>query len=426
MWIGTSGGADPVKGENGAGNLVYIVPIENEVERGLQAFLERATEEAVDANADHIIFEIDTPGGRVDAAGQIASMMQNLEIPTTSFIINQALSAGSYLALNTDHIYMRPQATMGASGVITQDGNAADEKAQSAWLAAMRSAAESKGRDPQYAAAMADPAIDMPEYGAAEGEYLTLGPTEAVEVGYAEGIVNHREALLKELGLSNATIVETETSLAEEAARFLTNPVVIPILLSVASLGLVVELYSPGFGIAGTMGVIALILFFYGHIIAGLAGMEAIILLLIGIALIVTEFFVAGGILGLLGVGAVIGSLFMSGYDLGHMSMSIGIAFLIALIAAVILFRRIGADKGVFRHVILKDSTATEQGYVSSANRLELVGLAGVAETPLRPAGTGVFEGERLDIVSEGNFIEEGSNIKIVKVEGSRIVVRKL
>ncbi|MFC2948393.1 NfeD family protein [Virgibacillus sediminis] len=424
--LGTFGWTGTVESEEGAGELVYVIPIENEVERGLQAFLERATEEAVEANADHIIFEIDTPGGRVDSAGQIASMLQKLDIPTTSFIVNRALSAGSYLALNTDNIYMRPQATMGASGVITQDGNAADEKAQSAWLAAMRSAAESKGRDPQYAAAMADPDIDMPEYGAPEGEYLTLGPSEAVEVGYAEGVVNHREALMNQLGLSGASIVETETSLAEEVARFLTNPVVIPILLSVASLGLVVELYSPGFGVAGTMGVVALVLFFYGHIVAGLAGMEAVILLVIGIAMIVAEFFVAGGILGLLGIGAVVGSLFMSGYDLGHMSMSVGIAFLIALIAAIILFRRIGADKGVFRHIILKDSTATEEGYVSSANRLELVGKEGIAETPLRPAGTGIFEGERLDVVSEGSFIGKNEKIKVVKVEGSRIVVRQI
>src|SRR5699024_8248853 len=108
------------------------------------------------------------------------------------------------------------------------------------------------------------------------------------------------------------------TSLAEEAARFLTNPVVIPILLSIASLGLVVELYSPGFGVPGIMGLIALVLFFYGYIIAGLVGLEAIILLIIGIILIIIEFFVAGGIIGLLGVGAVLTSLFLSGASITH------------------------------------------------------------------------------------------------------------
>ncbi|MGP4065044.1 NfeD family protein [Oceanobacillus sp. M65] len=412
--------------DNGAGKTVYVIPIEKEVERGLEAFLKRTTDEAVEQGADRIIFEINTPGGRVDSAGQIAGHLQALEIPTTSFVVNEALSAGSYIALNTDTIYMRPQATMGASGVITSDGNAADKKAQSAWLASMRSAAESKGRDPLYAAAMADPSIDLPEYGAGEGEYLTLTPSIATEVDYSEGTVDDRVELLNELGLSDATIVEKETTIAEEVARFLTNPIVIPILLSVASLGLIVELYSPGFGVPGSMGIIALILFFYGHFVAGLAGMEAMILLLLGVVLLIVEFFVPGGILGLLGIGAIIGSLLMSGYDIGHMSMSIAIAFMVAVIASVILFRRIGLDKGVFRHIILRDQTTTDLGYVSTANRLELLGLEGKTVTPLRPAGTAVFDNERLDVVSEGSFIETDRNVKIVKVEGARIVVREI
>ncbi|MBP2078153.1 membrane-bound serine protease (ClpP class) [Oceanobacillus polygoni] len=412
--------------EQGGGKSVYVIPIEREVERGLEAFLKRTTSEAVEAGADHIIFEIDTPGGRVDAAGQIGQIIQGLPIPTTAFIVNEALSAGSYIALFSETIYFKPHATMGASGVITADGTAADEKAQSAWFAAMKSAAESTGRDPLYALAMADSSIDLPEYGAPEGRFLTLGPSDAVEVGYADGIVDDRVELLYELGLSNASIIETEPSAAEEVARFLTNPIVIPILLSVASLGLIVELYSPGFGVPGIMGIVSLLLFFYGHIVAGLAGMEAVVLLVLGIILIIAEFFVPGGILGLLGVGAIIGSLFMSGYDLGHMSMSIGIAFLVTLIVAVILFRRIGMDKGVFRHIILRDSTATEQGYVSSVNRLELIGMEGITLTPLRPSGIGEFDGERIDIVSEGSFIDRNKSVKVVRVEGVRVVVREV
>ena len=92
--------------DDGGGKLVYIIPVEREVERGLEAFLKRTTTEAIESGADHIILEIDTPGGRVDSAGQIATLLQNLEVPTTSFIINEALSAGSYIALNTDNILL--------------------------------------------------------------------------------------------------------------------------------------------------------------------------------------------------------------------------------------------------------------------------------------------------------------------------------
>src|SRR5699024_1130753 len=180
---------------NNKDKLVYIIPVEKEVERGLEAFLVRATNEAIDEGADHIIFEVDTPGGRVDSAGQIGKLLQEIEIPTTSFIVNEALSAGSYIALNSETIYMRPNATMGASGVITSDGNAADKKAQSAWIAAMKSAAQSNGRDPQYAIAMADDSVDLPEYGAPKGEFLTLSPNDALEVGYTEGIVQNQTEL---------------------------------------------------------------------------------------------------------------------------------------------------------------------------------------------------------------------------------------
>lgn len=406
--------------------LVYVVPVEKEVERGLEAFLIRATNEAIEQGANHIIFEIDTPGGRVDSAGQIGKLLQETDIPTTAFIVNEALSAGSYIALNSETIYMRPNATMGASGVITSDGNAADKKAQSAWIASMKSAAQANDRDPQYAIAMADESIDLPEYGAPKGEFLTLSPNDALEVGYAEGIVQNRTELLAALDFKDAEVVEMETSVAEEVARFVTSPVVIPILLSVASLGLIVELYTPGFGIAGTMGLLALVLFFYGHIIAGLAGMETIVLLISGIILIVLEFFVPGGILGIIGICAIVVSLFLSGYDLSHMSISILIAIIVAIVAFIILYRRADAEKGIFQKIILRDRTMTEEGYISATERKELVGQEGVALTTLRPAGTALFGEERIDVVSEGTYIEQNRHVRVVKVEGMRIVVREV
>ncbi|WP_052345803.1 nodulation protein NfeD [Paucisalibacillus sp. EB02] len=410
----------------GGGKQIFVIPIEDDIERGLEAFLSRTTGEAIEAGADHIIFEINTPGGSVEAANNIGTIIANLDIPTTSFIVSEAFSAGSYIALHTDNIYMTPRARMGASGVINSDGTAADKKAQSAWLKTMTSAAEAGGRDPLYAAAMADASIDLPELDAPEGEFLTLTPQEALEVGYSEGIVQDRTELLFELGLSNGTIIQTEPTLAENIARFITNPIVVPILLSLASLGLILELYSPGFGVPGSVGLLSLALFFYGHFVAGLAGMEAIIILILGIVLLIAEFFVPGGILGILGIGAIIGSLFMSGANVGHMMTSVAIAFLVAVVASVILFRRIGLDKGIFRHVILKDRTTTELGYVSNQNRLDLIGMEGISATGLRPSGVAIIANERVDVVTEGSFIQANTPVKVVKVEGVRVIVREL
>ena len=410
----------------GLGKLVYVIPIENEVEKGLEAFLRRTTREAIDAGADHIIFEINTPGGSVDAADGIGQIMQDISIPTTAYIRSRALSAGSYIALFADTIYMNPQATMGASSIITTDGNAADAKAQSYWREAMGSAAEAGGRDRIYAEAMADASIDLPEYNAPEGQFLTLGPTVAIEIGYSEGTVNNRAELLELLQLSDATIVDAEITFAESVARFLTNSLVVSILLTLAGLGLVVELYSPGFGFAGSISLASLALFFYGHAVAGLAGLEVLVLLVLGIGLIIAEFFVPGGILGGIGVLSIIGSLFFATDDIFAMGLSVLTALMITIAAAVILYKRIGLQKGFLRHIILSDQETTERGYVSVKNRKELVGLKGKTLTPLRPSGTGLFDGNRIDIVSEGNFIKDGKTVEIVEVSGSRVVVKEI
>jgi membrane-bound serine protease (ClpP class) len=408
------------------GETVYVIPIEDEVEKGLEAFLTRAINEAREQEADHIIFEVNTPGGLVEAANDIGELLQSVEIDTTTYIRSRALSAGSYIALFSDYIYMAPQATIGASGIINNDGTAADQKAQSYWREAMGSAAEAGGRERIYAEAMADASIDLPEYNAPEGTYLTLGPTKALEVGYSDGTVASLNDVLVALELENATIVDVEQELAETLARFLTNSVVVSILLSLAGIGLVVELYSPGFGVAGSIGLISLVLFFYGHLIAGLAGYEVFVLLIIGAALIVVEVFVPGGILGGLGTMSIFVSLFMATDNIFALSLSLLIAITLTILVAVYLYKRIGLQKGLLRHIILADRETVDKGYVSSVSRKQLVGLTGRALTPLRPSGTGLFESERLDIVSVGNFIKQNDPIEIISVNGSRIVVQRI
>ncbi|WP_436975860.1 SDH family Clp fold serine proteinase, partial [Peribacillus simplex] len=130
--------------------IVYHVPIEETVERGLSAFLERALTTAEAADADLVVFEVNTPGGAVDAAGEIAKLLSDSPIKTVAYVNNRALSAGAYISLSADEIYMVPSATMGSAAVIDSTGNAAGKKAQSYWLAAMKTAAEQNGRDPIY------------------------------------------------------------------------------------------------------------------------------------------------------------------------------------------------------------------------------------------------------------------------------------
>ncbi|SFL66273.1 NfeD family protein [Salibacterium qingdaonense] len=405
---------------------VFIIPVEQTVESGLKAFLERAVEDAESAGADHIIFEIDTPGGAVDAAGDIASLIEDASVPTTAYVVEQAMSAGAYLALSADEIAMAPDTQMGAAQVITGSGNAAGTKAQSSWEKNMQNAAELNGRNPRYARAMADPSVDMPEYSAGKGELLTLTASEAAEVNYAEYTPENREALLQELNFSNAEVQEVQVSAAEKIARFVTNPVLIPILLSVGSIGLIMELYSPGFGIAGILGASSLGLFFFGHMIAGFAGYEALVLAGAGIILVGVELFIPGfGIFGLLGAGAFISSLFFASYSTLNIAVSILIALVLSAVTVILMFS-VFKKRGPVKRFVLEDSVTTDEGFISNESRPELIGQTGKSLTPLRPSGSMQMGDERLDVVLEGGYIEKGRDVKIVKAEGSRIVVRDI
>ncbi|WP_438824148.1 NfeD family protein, partial [Bacillus sp. JJ1503] len=413
----------PFKG-NADNEIVYVVSIQDTVEKGLFAYLNRAVHLAEEDKASAIIFDIDTPGGAVDAAGKIGKLLTSTDVKTISFVNKQALSAGAYIALNTDEIYMVPGSTMGSAAIIDQQGNTAGKKAESYWFAAMEEAAKQSKRNPIYALAMADESINLPEVGAPKGKLLTLGAEKALEVKYSEGTFNNLNELLDHLGYSDAEVKTVEESFAEKIARFITHPVVIPILLSIGSLGLILELYSPGFGLPGFMGLSALLLFFYGHLVAGLAGYETLILFVVGIGLIIAEFFLPGGVAGILGLAAILGSLFLASDNVVHMGISLLIAISISILASIIMVKVLGKKMKFFKKIILTDATKTEEGYVSNKSRLELIGLEGYALTALRPSGTVVIEDERIDVVSEGAFILKDARVRVVKAEGSRIVVR--
>ena len=173
------------------------------------------------------------------------------------------------------------------------------------------------------------------------------------------------------------------------------------------------------------MGISALLLFFYGHFIAGFAGYESLILFIVGLVLIILEMFLPGGILGILGLGGIILSILLAGKSVVDMAIYLVIAITIAIAAMVILMKYFGKKIQIFNKLILRDSTNTEQGYVSNKTRTDLLGKVGVSITPLRPSGTALFGNERIDVVTEGSFIPSDQKVIVVSVEGVRVVVRE-
>ena len=415
-------------------STVYRVPVNGEIELGLAPFIQRAVKEAAETGAVALILDIDTPGGRVDAAEIISDALTDSEVPVYSLINRRAYSAGALIALSTNRIYMRPASVMGAATPVDGTGTKAPEKIVSAMRSQMRALAEANGLEPEVAAAMVDEDIEID--GVVEsGKLLTLTTEEATEIGYAEEIED-LEALLVELGHEGATVVTPELNWAERLVRFFSSSVVSPFLLSLGFLGLLVEIRTPTFGLAGTMGLISLGLFFGSNMIVGLAGLEDVLIVGAGLALLGIEAFVVPGfgIFGVAGIVAILTGLYMSllgnipttpdftraGWVLiWAMLLLIGSAW--ALIRTLPRSSRL-TESGIF----LLAKTASAIGYESAEVRSDLVGKHGTAITDLRPAGTALVGDERIDVVSESEWISAGTPVKVLSAEGYRHIVRSI
>ncbi|MDO9573532.1 MAG: ATP-dependent Clp protease proteolytic subunit [Candidatus Contubernalis sp.] len=270
-----------------AEEIVYFVPVRDAVEHSLKIFLDRSFKEAEQNNASALILEFNTPGGRVDAAQEIKDLILETEVPVYAYVRPQAVSAGAYLAMACDRLYMSPGSTSGAAelrqGITSEE--VADEKHLSAWEAEMRTVAELRDRDPEIAAAMVRREISIPDV-VNSGQLLTLTTRQAQSLGFIDGVFNTRAELLEHLGLEDAQVINKQMSSAERLARFVTHPVTSTILLTIAFAALVIEIMTAGFGVGGSISILAFTLFFGGHIIAGLAGYEVVILFLMVILLL--------------------------------------------------------------------------------------------------------------------------------------------
>lgn len=411
---------------------VYRIPVTGVVELGLAPFIERSLEEAAARGVSAVVLDMDTPGGRVDAAERIADAISDSAVPVYTLVNRRAFSAGALIALSTQGIYMRPGSVIGAATPVDGAGQKAPEKIVSAMRSEMRALAEARGLDPRVAEAMVDESIAIP--GVIEaGQLLTLTTEEAVDIGYATEVAD-LPSLLELLGEESAQVVTSEANWAERVVRFFSNPVVAPFLLTLGFLGLITEIKTPSFGMAGAAGLLSLSLFFGSHLIVGLAGLEDLIIFGVGLALLGVEVFLIPGfglfgIIGGLGMLAglylaLIGSLPTSA-DFTRAGLVLSTTVLLIAVTAWVMIRSLpGSSRLAKSGIFLLQRTDRSIGYESAARRRELVGMVGKAITDLRPSGTGLFGDERVDVVSESEWITEGTPIKIVSAEGYRHIVR--
>lgn len=405
--------------------IIMVLEVKEEVEPGLSAYLERNFKLAEERQATGIILLMDTPGGRVDAAQEIKRLIYDCEIPVTVLIEDQAISAGAYIALACDNIAMMPGSTIG-DAEMRINGVMADEKYLSAWREEFAALAEDKGRNPEIARAFVDRDIVIPDV-VESGKLLTLTPQRAVELGMADYLAADLEELLTILGCQEADLLYGEITGGEKLTRMITGSTVAPILLGLGLMLVIIELLSPGLGIPGIAGAALLVLYFGGHMLAGMASWIAILLFIIGLILCIIEIFMPGiGIFAVGGLGCIVGSIFLTTPDTATAIKYLVIVLLVMLIMAPILLKLFSKSK-MMDKLLVKETLSTEKGYTARKEKLETyIGQEGIALTTLRPAGTvELANGERLDVVTKGEFVTKGESIKIVGIDGTWLIAEK-
>ena len=416
---------------------VYVIPIDGVIDLGLAPYVVRTLAEAAAQQAAAVVLDINTLGGRVDAAVLIRDALLRSPVRTIAFVNKRAISAGALITLAATSIVMAEGGTVGAATpvVVGAPGGVAqpvEQKTVSYMRKEFRATAEARKRPPLLAEAMVDADVEVPGI-SEKGKLLTLTTDEAVQHGVADARADTLDAALAAVDLRGAEVRRMPQTWAETLVRVLTHPLLSSILLAIGMLGLIIEVQTPGVGLPGGAGLICLGLFFWGHWLVALAGWEELLLMGTGVVLLVVEIFITPGfgVAGLLGIGAVLGALGLSVVGAGatwdvmlRAGGRVAASLLLAVVGAAVMLRAL-PRLPFGRRLVLEEELTAQAGYASPPESdRRWVGKHGTTLTPLRPAGIAEFDGERVDVVSEGVFLEANQPIHVLRVDGNRIVVR--
>src|ERR1043166_9310122 len=436
---------------------VFILPIREDIMPPLVYLVRRGVKEAMQAKADLLVLDMKTNGGRVDTTREIIEILGQFKGDTATYVNKDAFSAGAFISVSTKKIYMAPSSVIGAAApiVLSPGGEGVEKtpdtyekKMTSAVRAIVRTSAEKNGYNIAVVEAMIDKTKGLTIDGqviAKEGEILTLTNTEAEkQYGHppkpllSSGTVESLDMLLEELGYGDATRHYIKPTGAEKLATWLN--LISPLLLVIGVLGIYIEFKMPGVALPGIIGVIAFALYFFGGYIAGLSGMEWIVVFIIGLALVVVEIFVYPGTLaiGLLGVGLMLVALIMAMVDIypGMPSMPTLLQLRLPIqnilyamaggAVAIILLSRFLPKTPVYRKIVSQSASGMKTELVFEKQKANLHGRIGVAISPLRPGGKAQFGDDVIDVISQGDLVEAGAKVRIISYSGTEAVVEVL
>ncbi len=450
LGVGADGAAEDHPGK------VYILPVRDNIAPPMVYLFRRGVKEAMEAGAGVLILDMETNGGRLDSTKEIIEILNQFKGLTVTYVNGDAYSAGAFIAVATQRIYMAPQSVIGAAapilmtpgGGIEQMPSTVEAKMTSAVAARVRASAQKNGHDPQVVEAMINKNKRLEIDGQVlneEGQILTLTDIEAAHQ-YGDppkpllslGTVDTLESLVKQLGFDDAAVVRVEPTGAERLASWLN--ILSPLLLLIGIVGIYFEIKTPGFGLPGIVGLIAFALYFLGSYVAGFSGMEWLLVFILGLVLVVLELFLFPGtiVVGLAGAALMLVALVMAMVDVypggpalpspGQLQLPLAqilIAFLGAA-GAVWLLGLILPKTNLYDRLV-STSTSGDRG-VDALARRQAAQLGRVGETlsPLRPGGKAQFGEDILDVISQGELVERGRKVRIIGHSASEAVVEVL
>lgn len=448
------------------------IKLDGDVDPGMAEFTKRAIGEAVGKNPDYILFEINTFGGRLDAAYDIVDTIMGIHnIRTVSLVRQKAISAGALIALASQELYMLPGTTIGDCAPIVQGSDGTPtivgEKIQSPLRAKFRNLAQQNDYPELLSAAMVSPDLEILEFTrgdstlviegkhyekfsekekqfwgspkilVAAGELLTMTDKEAFQLGFSKETVKNKEELENRLHIIHQSSVEISWS--EKFSRFI--GAISGILLIIGFGALYIEFKTPGFGLFGIIGITAIAIVFLGQYSGQLHNYLPLILLIIGVTLFILEIFIFPGsfVFGVLGIGFMMVALAITFQDitlpgflfdwtkdtapwlrgLFYIMTTAALALVLPLLATRYLLPRLPEKWSPILHASLEDSMSPTELVTNLS-----VGDTGIAKTMLRPVGHGEFKGKLFDVNTKGGeIIEAGTSIKITEILDGRIWV---
>ncbi len=428
--------------------LAYHLDVRGPLDRAKAESLRRRLNAALRASADLIIFHLDSPQGEIAPAREITEEVRQLrerQVKTYAIVpANVALGSATFVALSCDKIYLGENAGLADFAYLS-----ADERK------ALAPALLDLVRQREIPDGLFEAALDHTTgvYEAVDGgrtRYYTKRQTQEKNVGgmvhdnpkkvpadwaKAEGWALKGDVASLDPIYESHQVRFSRDDWLDQLAEFFRQPWVNFLLVAFGVLGLFLELKLAGTAVPGVLGVFCFVLFFWSYSFVGQFPVLAAFLFVLGLALIVIEVLVIPGFAftGIAGLILVLGSLVL--VTLEKMPTTTGdwaeLGARLAMLTGSLIAAGVASAVVIhfLPHIPLANRLVLEppaDPEITRPRYAHLLGAIGVTLTTCRPGGKAQFGSDFLDVIAEGEFIREGREIRVIEVEGYRIVIKEL